>query len=593
MEAGDGVSGLPRPSAAGSDEEKEEVGDHWMSAIPTGLGPSGEGEGDGADTNTDGVSTSWAAPFRSRGYQLLFLTNCAEFVGRTLAEIGTLVWLFEATRSPIALGYLGIVTLCVQVPSIPIGGVLADELDRRRLIAAMQGTSCLVTAVLCLLLYTDVMMVFMAYVSVGVLQLTSQLENSARGALTAAVVSPRILPRAVSTNVITSNFGEVLAPMLFFLLAGGSSKSGGGSGDGGDDRGPTSLALVFLVSSCAYAVATILPLMIKVGGEDMGTGEDYTGDGGGSKPELGSERHKNEDEAKMIPSHDGSPAGYEQKQPKPTLASRYAALIEGVRYILGHPLLPGLYALDWGMTLVSFYRELFPMFVAHLLTEGRDELGLSERGAVSILTSVNFLGGIAGGLVTFRMQDCDDHYGAQVVVATLLYGGGCILFGSTSHFLVGCAAVFWCGACDAVGAAMRNIVVMLTTPDHLRGRARSGHSLAANVANSLGQLYVAGMATVIGAGYTMILGGVITFAAVGFSVYLIPALLSHRGSREITFDCTKQKIHQDKNKNGTSGGAYAEVKAEADEAEEQFEESHVVDGPGGDGKEDFEMVNLS
>ena len=44
-----------------------------------------------------------------------------------------------------------------------------------------------------------------------------------------------------------------------------------------------------------------------------------------------------------------------------------------------------------------------------------------------------------------------------------------------------------CGAADAVGATMRSTVVMLTTPDHLRGRARSGHSLAANCANSVGQ----------------------------------------------------------------------------------------------------------
>ena len=87
------------------------------------------------------------------------------------------------------------------------------------------------------------------------------------------------------------------------------------------------------------------------------------------------------------------------------LASRYASLCEGVQYILHHPLLPGLYSLDWGMTVraartdghctvcqcghtgqpwaadschvallmqvVSFYRELFPMFVAQLFTSGR------------------------------------------------------------------------------------------------------------------------------------------------------------------------------------------------------------------------------
>ncbi len=53
------------------------------------------------------------------------------------------------------------------------------------------------------------------------------------------------------------------------------------------------------------------------------------------------------------------------------MASRCNAVIEGLRYILGHPLLPGLYALDWGMTAVSYYRELFPLFVAELFIFGR------------------------------------------------------------------------------------------------------------------------------------------------------------------------------------------------------------------------------
>ena len=45
-------------------------------------------------------------------------------------------------------------------------------------------------------------------------------------------------------------------------------------------------------------------------------------------------------------------------------------MIEGVKYIASHPLLPGLYALDWGFTCVSFYRELFPMWVGDWLTAG-------------------------------------------------------------------------------------------------------------------------------------------------------------------------------------------------------------------------------
>mmetsp|Transcript_10390 Transcript_10390/g.22531 ORF Transcript_10390/g.22531 Transcript_10390/m.22531 type:complete len:114 (-) Transcript_10390:327-668(-) len=80
---------------------------------------------------------------------------------------------------------------------------------------------------------------------------------------------------------------------------------------------------------------------------------------------------------------------------------------------------------------------------------------------------------------------------------------------------------------DSVGAATRNAVVMLSTPDHLRGRARSGHSLAANVANSIGQVYVGYMAGAVGSGQTMILGGFLTIFFAHLAVYKYPGLLTY------------------------------------------------------------------
>ena len=51
---------------------------------------------------------------------------------------------------------------------------------------------------------------------------------------------------------------------------------------------------------------------------------------------------------------------------------------------------------DWGMTLVCFYRELFPMFVAALFHPLPSSL--SARAAVSLLLSCNYVGSVAGQL---------------------------------------------------------------------------------------------------------------------------------------------------------------------------------------------------
>ena len=121
-------------------------------------------------------------------------------------------------------------------------------------------------------------------------------------------------------NIITSHFGEIVAPFTFYVLT--NSRS---------------LTPAFLVAMLSTLPQIIFPLLISA---------------------------------------DGMPEGAASAA-KPTMGSRCRSVYDGLRYILGHPLLPGLYALDWGMTAVSYYRELFPLFVAELFTGGR--LGLNKQ----------------------------------------------------------------------------------------------------------------------------------------------------------------------------------------------------------------------
>eukprot|EP00966_Prymnesium_polylepis_P156098 3606851-Prymnesium_polylepis.1 len=297
--------------------------------------------------------------------------------------------------------------------------------------------------------------------------------------------------------------GEVVAPILFGAVAAFPS-----------------LAPAFLLGALSYAPAALLPLLITAPGH---------ADGATATPAKGG-------------------------------AAAVASLVEGVRYILNHPLLPGLYALDWGMTLCAapahttpadcvhapstdpsshcrlspglpcrppdrgsftFYRELFPFLVATLFTQAH--LGLSARQAAAALTIANYVGGTLGSSITLFFNSYA-YKGRAVCYATLAYGLSAGLIGSTPLLPVGMAFVSLCGATDAVGMTFRKTVVLCTTPDHLRGRAQAGHSLAANVANALGQMYVAAMGTLVGPPATMALGGALTWAAVALAVWRIPKL---------------------------------------------------------------------
>jgi len=177
---------------------------------------------------------------------------------------------------------------------------------------------------------------------------------------------------------------------------------------------------------------------------------------------------------------------------------------EGLRYVARHPILPGLFLLDTGITVASFYREILPVLALGLFAGGASATGM--------LGAANSAGAIAGSflallLVGYRAK------GMLVLYASLAYGFILFGFGTVTTLWAGILLIAALGAADAVTVAVRQTTVMLTTPDHMRGRAFALMILAAQTANNVGTIWVGVWAGAIGAGNTMVLGGVISIAA--------------------------------------------------------------------------------
>ena len=77
---------------------------------------------------------------------------------------------------------------------------------------------------------------------------------------------------------------------------------------------------------------------------------------------------------------------------------------------------------------------------------------------------------------------------------------------------------------------MRQTIVQLTTPDNMRGRASAAHSLAAMSANGIGKWEVGIMSDYIGAGNTMILGGVVSIFVVLIIWYALSGVRKYQYS---------------------------------------------------------------
>jgi MFS family permease len=188
---------------------------------------------------------------------------------------------------------------------------------------------------------------------------------------------------------------------------------------------------------------------------------------------------------------------------------------EGWRFVMTHKILPALYLMDIGVTIFSFYRMLFPIFADQLY-------GLGAAG-VGALNAANSIGGVVGTFVVIRTASWK-RKGQIVLIATLAYSFLLLAFGLNREFWIGLVIVGLLGSTDAVGMVMRQTVVQLTTPDKLLGRASSAHSFSAMGANNIGQMEVGFMSSVIGAGDTMVLGGVLSIIVVMAIWQFLPGL---------------------------------------------------------------------
>ena len=85
-----------------------------------------------------------------------------------------------------------------------------------------------------------------------------------------------------------------------------------------------------------------------------------------------------------------------------------------------------------------------------------------------------------------------------------------IIFGLSTSLIIGVVIITLLGATDAVGMTVRQAIVQLTSPDQLRGRAVSLHSVAAMTANNVGHFEIGITSELIGTRNTLILGGAIS-----------------------------------------------------------------------------------
>jgi MFS family permease len=128
-------------------------------------------------------------------------------------------WLvFELTHSAFKLGVLGFCWMLPRIVFGALGGVVADRVDRRRLLIATQTVAMLQSIALFALVATGRITYGQIVFLTVVLGIADSLHFTARHAFVPLLVPREELQRAVAINAATMNLTQVIGPSLGGLL---------------------------------------------------------------------------------------------------------------------------------------------------------------------------------------------------------------------------------------------------------------------------------------------------------------------------------------------------------------------------------------
>ena len=181
------------------------------------------------------------------------------------------------------------------------------------------------------------------------------------------------------------------------------------------------------------------------------------------------------------------------------------SLKEGVRFVFKTKAILGALSLDMIAVLFGGAVALLPVFAQDILKVGPEGFGL--------LRAAPAVGAFLTMLVTAYIP-ISKNAGLKLLTAIFGFGVCIIVFGLSSIFWISIVALFFSGVTDGVSMVIRQTILQLKTPDHMRGRVSSVNSMFVGSSNELGAFESGLTAKLMGTVTAVVFGGTMTLITV-------------------------------------------------------------------------------
>lgn len=195
--------------------------------------------------------------------------------------------------------------------------------------------------------------------------------------------------------------------------------------------------------------------------------------------------------------------------------SRLKAVREGLAYVWNTKIVLGAISLDLVVVMLAGVALLTPIFARDILHVGAFGFGL--------LRASFGVGALVVALYLSRWP-ITRRGGVWMFSAVAVFGVCTLIFGLSKVAWLSALVLFIGGAADMISVNIRQTLIQLATPDHMRGRVSSVSMLFIGASNELGEAYSGVMVRLLGPISAAVFGGVAAIGATGLWGWMFPAL---------------------------------------------------------------------
>jgi MFS family permease len=158
---------------------------------------------------------------------------------------------------------------------------------------------------------------------------------------------------------------------------------------------------------------------------------------------------------------------------------------------------------------------MLPAFAIDVLHVGPEGLG--------VMRMMPAVGAIAVGFLLVRLP-LKENAGRALIASVVCIGLSVIAFSLSEIFWLSLVFLALFGAADMVSTNIRNTLVQMVTPEDMRGRVASVHSVTAGSSDEIGDFRAGVAAAAIGLVPAVAIGGVITISLSIAWWWIFPAM---------------------------------------------------------------------